>query len=385
VEDQRADARALLALPSAEAPARCVPDVRDVQRPPRHQRLNGLAHVTQDRVRVAVDLLGGDHAPDVVVEGALLAAEADRTVEPVLVGPPHVAERVSDRFHVVPASQVVEMGEHPVRAVRAKRDATVRVAARLVQEGQADAMVSVGSTGATMAAALFTFGRLPGVTRPPLAVVIAAAEHPVVLLDIGSTVEAGPDLLAQFALAGAAYARVRLGLKTPRVGLLSVGSEAGKGDDVRKGAYDAISAALHGLPAEFIGNVEGSDVPLGGRADVVVTDGLTGNVLLKGMEGMLARIARGLVSATGDSPVVRKAFKDATGPLNPDVVGGAVLLGVDGVVVVGHGASSARAVASCIAAAARAANSGLVPAVTETLADLVSRRRVEAGRTGTRT
>src|SRR4051794_19175761 len=341
--------------------------------------------MTQPRVRVAVDLLGGDAAPDVVVDGALLAAEADASIEPVLVGPPDVAAALletrdcAERFDIVPASQVVAMDEHPARAVRAKRDATVRVAARLVSEGTADAMVSAGSTGATMAAAMFTLGRLPGMTRPPLAVVVAASEHPVVLLDIGSTVEAGPDLLAQFALAGTAYARVRLGLDMPRVGLLSVGREDGKGDDVRKEAYDAIDAVLDGLPAQFVGNVEGSDVPLGGPADVVVTDGLTGNVLLKGLEGMVARIAHGLDEVTDADDTVRSALAQASAPFDADEVGGAILLGVDGVAVVGHGGSSARAIEACVHTAARAVRDGLVGHVGAALGDLVERRRAAMG------
>jgi glycerol-3-phosphate acyltransferase PlsX len=340
--------------------------------------------VTPARVRVAVDLLGGDAAPDAVIDGALLAVAEDPAIEPVLVGPPEQASALLSardavqRFDVVPASQAVSMDENPARAVRAKRDATIRVAAQVVHEGRADAVVSAGSTGATVAAALFTIGRVPGVTRPPLAVVIDAAEHPVVLLDVGATVEATPDLLAQFALAGTAYARVRLGLPEPRVGLLSVGAEGGKGDGVRKEAYDALDAALSGLPASFVGNVEGHDVPLGGRADVVVTDGLTGNVLLKGLEGMLARIAQGF-AADGRSDAARDVFTTVAAGFDPDVVGGAVLLGVNGVVVVGHGASGARANAACIRAAASAVRDGVVEQVSTTLADLVARRRAAMG------
>ncbi len=335
----------------------------------------------QERVRVAVDLLGGDHAPETVVDGVLLAVAADSAVDPILVGPPDVAAQLttvrgcSDRFDVVPATQVVEMHEHPARAMRAKGDATVRVAARLVADGGADAVVSAGSTGATMAAALFTLGRVSGVTRPPLAVVLAGAKHPVVLLDVGSTVEAEPGLLTQYALAGTSYARVRLGLPKPRVGLLSVGREDGKGDGVRKEAYDAIGAALADLPAEFVGNVEGDDVPLGGPADVVVTDGLTGNVLLKGLEGMIARIAHGLRDHAGDDTAMQRALAEATAPFNPDVVGGAMLLGVGGVVVVGHGASSAQAVAACIGSAAQAVRDGLVEQVTGDLAEMAMAQR----------
>ncbi|MFL6240923.1 MAG: phosphate acyltransferase PlsX [Actinomycetes bacterium] len=367
-------------MPPAQAAACRVPDLRDLQRPSRHQRLTGYPPV-----RVAVDLLGGDHSPDVVVDGVLSAVADDPALQPILVGPPDAAQQLLaargavDRVQVVAASQVIAMDEDPVRGVRAKRDATVRVAARLVHDGKADALVSVGSTGATMAAALFTLGRLPGVTRPALAVVIDASAHPVVLLDVGATVEGSPDLLAQFALAGAAFARVRLGLDRPRLGLLSVGSEDRKGDAARREAYDAIAGVLDGIPATFVGNVEGHEVPLGGRADVVVTDGLTGNVLLKGLEGMIARIGAGLADAAPGDETVRGAFAQATAPMHPDHVGGAILLGVNGVVLVGHGASSPPAVAACIAAAAEAARADVVAHVAATLGDFVERRRAASG------
>jgi glycerol-3-phosphate acyltransferase PlsX len=227
------------------------------------------------------------------------------------------------------------------------------VAARLVRDGDADATVSAGSTGAALAAALFTLGRLPGVTRPALAVVVPARNGPVVLLDAGANPDAGADLLTQFALSGAAYATTALGLERPRVGLLSNGAEPGKGDALRKQAYDLIAA----LPVDFAGNVEGHDIALGGRADVVVTDGFTGNVALKAIEGALA----------------------LAGAPAADREGGALLLGVDGVAVVGHGASSPRAVAACVGMAADAVRTGLVPALRTVLADLVHRRRVGAG------
>jgi glycerol-3-phosphate acyltransferase PlsX len=334
-------------------------------------------------VRIAVDLMGGDHAPDAVVDGCLLAVAEDPALSVTLVGPADVARRLladrdgADRVDVAAADQVVEMGEDPARAVRAKRNATVRVAAQLVRDGNADALVSVGSTGAALAASLFTLGKLPGVTRSPLAVVVPAAGGPVVLLDAGATVEAEPDLLAQFALAGATYARVLLGIAQPRVGLLSNGSESKKGDPVRKAAYDGLTATFEGLPAEFVGNVEGHDVALGGRADVVVTDGFTGNVLLKGIEGTLALVADSIDAAGSDE--LREAFAAATTTLDPDQTGGAVLLGVRGVVVVGHGSASARAVASCVQLAARSARDGLVAQVATGLADFVARRRSAAG------
>jgi glycerol-3-phosphate acyltransferase PlsX len=314
------------------------------------------------RARVALDLMGGDSAPDAVVDGALLVADERPEIQVVLVGPEEVAAELLDRrnaagrFAVVNATQRVAMDEDPARAVRAKRDASIRVAARLVRDGQADATVSAGSTGAALAAALFTLGRLPGVTRPAIAVVVPALHGPVVLLDAGANPDAGPDLLAQFALTGAAYATTR-GIESPRVGLLNNGAEPGKGDDTRRAAYDLLAA----LPVDFVGNVEGHDVALGGRADVVVTDGFTGNVLLKGIEGALAM--------TGTTPE----------RLDPERHGGALLLGVDGIAVLGHGASSPRAVASCVGIAADAVRDGLLPRLRATLDALVARRREAAG------
>jgi glycerol-3-phosphate acyltransferase PlsX len=306
--------------------------------------------------------MGGDSAPDAVIDGALLVADERPDIQVVLVGPEEVAAELLDRrnasgrFAVVNATQHIAMDEDPARAVRAKRDASVRVAARLVRDGAADATVSAGSTGAALAAALFTLGRLPGVTRPAIAVVVPALHGPVVLLDAGANPDAGPDLLAQFALTGAAYATTR-GVRTPRVGLLSNGAEPGKGDETRRAAY----ALLEALPIAFAGNVEGHDVALGGRADVVVTDGFTGNVLLKGIEGALAM--------TGTTPE----------RLDPQRHGGALLLGVDGVAVLGHGSSTARAVASCVGLAADAVADGLLPRLRATLEALVARRREAAG------
>lgn len=326
--------------------------------------------------RVALDLLGGDRAPDVVVEGAVLAATERPDLRVVLVGPPDVAGRLlaahdaTDLVDVVAASEAVAMGEDPVRAVRAKRDATVRVAARLVRDGLADATVSVGSTGAAVVAAVFTFGRLPGVTRPALAVTIPAEAGPVVLLDAGASTDCTADLLAQFALTGAAFARARLGIADPRVGLLSIGTEPGKGDALRKEAF----TLLAGLPVQFVGNVESSAVTAGGVADVVVADGFTGNVLLKGIEGLWA-LTRSLVSGSLPDPA---AALSALDPLAPERFGG-VLLGVDGVAVIGHGASGPRAVATCVTLAADVARDRLVPRVAQAVADLVVRHRRAAG------
>ncbi len=302
----------------------------------------------------------------------------------LLVGPPELAAELiaarsagidPGRLRIVAARQRIEMFEDPVRAVRSRRDATVRVAARLVRDGEADACVSVGPTGAAMAAALFTLGCLPGVTRPPLAVVVPAVNAPVVLVDAGATVKAGSALLLQFALCGAAYARVHLGIGEPSVGLLSVGSEPGKGDPTRKEAAGLLAEVFAGehVSARFVGNVESSAVVMGGPADVVVTDGFTGNVLLKGMESAVAAVTA--LAWPALDPTGREAIAAVSRRLGPDSQGGAVLLGVDGVVVVGHGASSPAAVAECIAGAARAARADLIAGMRETMAGLLQWRR----------
>ena len=328
--------------------------------------------------------MGGDSAPEAVVDGALCAALEHPGLRIVLVGPPDEAARLlagragSDLVGSVVADETIRMDEDPVPAVRAKRRSSVRVAASLVRSGEVDAFVSAGSTGATVAAALFTLGRVPGMARAGLAVVVPAASAPVILLDAGASPDASVDVLWQLALAGSAYARIRLGLENPRVGLLSIGAEAGKGDELRKQAYDALSR-LAGI--DFVGNVEGGDVAAGGRADVVVTDGFTGNVLLKGMEGAVAMATAALASAIGSDPALREAaallrpaFDQAADSIDPEQHGGALLLGVNGVVVVAHGATTPRALAASIAVAADAVRSDVVARVTAAMDQSVANR-----------
>jgi phosphate acyltransferase len=288
---------------------------------------------------IAVDLLGGDLAPDVVIDGAVLALRRRPDVAVTLVGPPEtagplLAERSHpERLGVVAARQCVRMDEDPVRAVRSRRDATVRVAARLVRDGAADATVSIGSTGAALAAAVFTLGRLPGVTRPSLALIVDGVEGPLIFLDAGANTDCGADLLVQFALCGSAYATVALGVDRPRVGLLTIGAEPGKGDALRKDAFDALGA----LPADridFVGNVEAGVVPLGGTVDVVVTDGFSGNLLLKGVEAAvlaLGQQVRAELADVQDSGPLLAALQRAGSRFRPEQRGGAILLGVDGV------------------------------------------------------
>jgi glycerol-3-phosphate acyltransferase PlsX len=308
-------------------------------------------------VRIAVDLLGGDDAPAGVVDGVLIALGADPALSILLAAPGADGERVVEgvpgplrpRLSVLPAADAVGMGGAAL-AVRSQADATVRVALRAVRDGAADAAVTIGSTGAAVASAVLDLGRLPGVDRPALAVIVPSATGPLVLLDVGAGVRSDADLLRQHGLLGAAYATSVLGLGFPRLGLLSTGTEVGKGGAVRRAAAEQLADVCAGLPCTFVGNVEGQHIPLGGPADVVVTDGLVGNAVLKGIEGAIEMIRR----RTGVVPGFGR-----------DAGRAAVLLGVAGTVVVGHGAADGDDVAACLALAAESYRRGTGDVVAE--------------------
>ncbi len=289
--------------------------------------------------RIAVDLLGGDNAPAAVVDGALLATESDPELHLHLVGPAEPAGAVFSacppahraRLTTTLVQARVGMADAPTRAIRP--ETTVRAAMAAIAAGQADAMVSAGASGATVTAAVVGLGRTPGVRQPPLAAVIPARSGPVILLDAGAAPDASATALVRHAVLGAWYATVLLGLASPRVGLLSIGTEDGKGDRVRRAADALLRSTVLPGSAGYVGAVEGQHVALGGPADVVVTDGFTGNVLLKGIEG--AYVLAGGV------------------PLAHGVPRAAVLLGIAGTVVVCHGAASGADFACGIALAAR--------------------------------
>ncbi|MEV0002019.1 phosphate acyltransferase PlsX [Micromonospora sp. NPDC050980] len=286
---------------------------------------------------MAVDLLGGDDAPAVVVDGALRAVRTDPDLHLLLVGPTEVTDGLIGaldppqraRVTVRPVRTVVGMADHPTAGRGAS---TVRTAVQAVHDGLADAVVSAGSTGATVTAAALGLGRWPGVRRPALVATLPAVDGPVVLLDVGGSLEPGPATLARHAVLGAAYAAVAHAVAAPRVGLLSVGHEAGKGDRLRRSADPVLAAVPLPGGARYVGLVEGYDISLGTRADVVVTDGFTGNVLLKAIEGAYAMA--GGPTANGAAPRA------------------AALLGVAGTVVVCHGAAGPDDLASGIALAA---------------------------------
>jgi glycerol-3-phosphate acyltransferase PlsX len=319
-------------------------------------------------MRVAIDAMGGDRAPAEIVAGALDAAD-QLGVEILLVGIEDAVRaqlpegRLPKGVELLACSDVIAMAEEPGISVRTKKDASVVRTAEAVRDGRADAMVGAGNTGATMASALLRFGRIRGVARPAVAVPIPVPYgRPHLLVDGGATVDCSAEWLVQFAQLGRAYARFRLRADEPTVGLLSNGEEPGKGDELRKQTF----ALLDGQPW-FVGNVEGRDL-MTGRPDVVVTDGFTGNVALKTVEGALKAAAGLVFTVLGSSPEAEQAaevltpllLQGVTDYLDPDTVGGGLLLGVDGVCVISHGSSSARAIVNAVGLAADCARGGVV-------------------------
>lgn len=319
---------------------------------------------------IAVDAMGGDRAPDEIVAGAERAAE-ELGLPIVLVGDP---ARLSTSLEVLPASEVIEMTDDPGKGVRRKKDSSLVRAAEAVRDGRASAMVSAGNTGATWGAALLRMGRIKGVSRPAIATPLPRPGHdlPVVLLDAGANTDAQAEWLVQWAQMGAVFARDRFGTEAPQVGLLSIGEEPGKGDALRKEAHGLLAdgdwAAAAG--AVFAGNVEGRDLMAPG-VDVVVTDGFTGNVALKTLEGAMRSLVGAILGAF-DTDDATRAAGDALmpallplyGQLDPDATGGAMLLGVDGVCIISHGSSSATAIVNACRVAAESVESDLVGKLT---------------------
>jgi phosphate acyltransferase len=313
---------------------------------------------------IAVDAMGGDRAPDEIVAGARQAAEAGAPI--LLVGDP---DRMGDTgdLEVLAASETVEMNEDPARAVRVKKDSSLVRAAEAVRDGRAGAMVSAGNTGAAMASALFRMGRIKGVARPAIATIIPVpGSAPTILLDAGANAECSAAWLVQFAQMGSVFSRLRLGVERPRVGLLSIGEEPGKGNPLAKETHELLASGGAGPDVSFIGNVEGRDV-MSDAADVIVTDGFTGNVVLKTLEGSM-KFAFGAVLAAIGADAVPASCRDSllgellpiAAELDPEAYGGALLLGVDGVCIISHGSSSARAIFNAVEVARQAVRDDLV-------------------------
>jgi glycerol-3-phosphate acyltransferase PlsX len=324
--------------------------------------------VLGEPVTIAVDAMGGDRAPGEIVAGARLAAE-QLGVRVLLVGRP---DEIGDAggLEVVPASEVITMDADPGRSVRRLKDSSLVRAAEAVRDGRADAMVSAGNTGATMASALFRMGRIKGVGRPAIATPIPSTSGglPTILLDAGANAECQPEWLVQFAQMGAVFARARFGVDSPRVGLLTIGEEAGKGNSLVKETYSLLETLewVGGTGAEFIGNVEGRDI-MTGDVDVVVTDGFTGNVALKTLEGLFRAMVDAVNGVFGQieegraaQEVVQPHLDALWEHLDPESTGGAMLLGVDGVCIISHGSSSALAMVNAVRVAADMVTGGVV-------------------------
>ena len=312
--------------------------------------------------------MGGDFAPRNVVDGAL-AATRHFDIGVTLVGRRQPIEVELARYRwldrdlvrIVDAPDVVTMEEAPAAALRRKPGASIRVAADVVAQGRADALVSAGHTGAAVMAAHGAFGMLRGVDRPALAATIPTRQRPAVLLDVGASVECRPQHLLQFAVMGGVYARVGLDIESPRIGLLSIGEEETKGNELTREAHQLLKASLPG----FVGNIEARDV-YSGDADVIVCDGFTGNVALKTSEGLVDMIEAGLLGSFTTrvgSLLARRALRHVRRRVDYSEYGGAPLLGVAGVTIVGHGRSSARAVRNAVALAYRFAAQGVIKRV----------------------
>jgi glycerol-3-phosphate acyltransferase PlsX len=330
--------------------------------------------LTDNTVTIAVDVLGGDDAPAVVLAGVDAALAADSDLKIALTGPedvvvPFAAQR--DRVRAVPTTEFIDMGEHPANAVRSKKDSSIVVGCRLVKDGEAAGFFSAGNTGACMAAATLVMGRIAGVSRPAIATVIPAAERPSVLLDVGANADVKPENLVQFGLMGRAYAQVVLGIDEPTVGLLNIGAEPTKGSML---AQEAHVLMAEGVPG-FVGNVEGREIAEG-STDVIVTDGFTGNVALKLLEGLAKTLLTQVKNAMTSTPirslaasVLKEPLMELKERINPDTYGGAPLLGVRGVCIIGHGSSNPRAVAAGIDVAARAVRGGLTDRIATAVAE----------------
>lgn len=319
-------------------------------------------------IRVAVDGMGGDFAPQEIVKGAALAAR-ERELEIILVGPENALgielkkNRAPKNISLFPATEVIDMNEPPLQALKQKKDASVTVAVDLVRRGKAEAVVSAGNTGAFMAAALFGLGRIEGIERPAIAAIFPTVrESEVLLLDMGANVDCKPRQLLQFAMMGNLYARRVMHIPSPRIGLLNIGEEEEKGNELTAAAYPL----LKGADLNFIGNVESKDI-LTGRVDVIVCDGFVGNVILKFAEStsqaiftlLKEELNRNTLSRMG-AMILSPTFANLRKRIDYDEYGGALLLGVMGICVKAHGRAHAKAIKNAIRVAAESVKENIV-------------------------
>ncbi|WP_373229963.1 phosphate acyltransferase PlsX [Cohnella sp.] len=324
-------------------------------------------------MRIAIDAMGGDHAPHAHVESALAAAIEWPDTHIILVGNPGVLQPLignapPSNVSIEAAMEIIGNDDEPVKAVRRKTDSSMVVAGRMVKEGRADAMISAGNTGALMALGLLVVGRLKGIERPGLAPMFPSLDNVGVLaLDMGANMDAKPEHLLQYALMGSLYRNKVHGIKEPRVGLLNVGTEASKGSELTKAAYELLEKA----PINFVGNVEARDV-LDRSCDVLVCDGFSGNILLKAMEGAASTIFKLLREELTSSfksklaaGVLKPNFRRVRDRMDYNEHNGAPLLGVNGLVVKGHGSSDAKAMKTAIRQTRTAIGNGLIAALAD--------------------
>lgn len=327
-----------------------------------------------EKITITVDAMGGDFAPQVVLEGTADALKADPDLSVILCGPAEVVEPFAaqhERCVAQATTQVIEMGEHPANAVRSKKDSSIVVGCRLVKEGQAQGFFSAGSTGACLAAGTLVIGRIKGVKRPALGQIIPSYKKPTLLMDVGANADCKPEYLVQFAQMGAVYMEKIMGVSQPQVGLLNIGSEEAKGDVFTQDTH----VMLRDQISSFAGNCEPGDL-LSGNFDVVVTDGFTGNVCLKTIEGTAKTVFQYLKDALFSSLsskmgalLVKGKLSALKHKLSPDAYGGAPLLGIKGACIVGHGSSNPLAIRNGVLAAANQARSHVPEVIAATISE----------------
>lgn len=330
-----------------------------------------------DSLPIAVDAMGGDDAPAAIVEGAKMAVSAFG-IPVLLCGRPEelAAAEGIDGITIEPASEVIGMGDEPAASVRKMKDSSIVRGAEAVRDGRARALLSAGNTGAAMAASLLRMGRIKGVSRPAIAVPFPVlGSTPTTLMDCGANADCQPEWLMQFAQMGTVYARARFGLKSPRVGVLTIGEEAGKGNVFVKSVVELMETAHWSevCGATYVGNVEGGDL-MTGVADVIVCDGFTGNVVLKSLEGTVGlaldaiRDALAAPEMATAAAVVNPVLEPLMNTLNPQRTGAAMLLGVKGVSMISHGSSTPYAIGNAIRTASEMVDSGVVEELRATMA-----------------
>lgn len=321
-------------------------------------------------IKIGIDAMGGDHAPDKIVEGAVLALKKDDTLSICLTGDEQKIRKVlqtlsysGDRIEIVPTTEVIEGDDKPVSAIRRKKDSSLVVALKMLKEKKVDAVVSAGNTGALIAGAIFVTGRIQGISRPAITGMYPTVKGPMVMLDIGANADVSPVHLVEFAKMGSLFAQISQGKKQPSVGLVNIGTEETKGNELTKKAYELLKREKE---IHFVGNVEGRDIPKG-IVDVLVCDGFTGNTILKLTEGvaeslfsMLKEVIYSSAKAKLGAMMMKDSLKKMKEDLNYEEIGGAVVLGVDGVVVKAHGSSKENAFSNAILRAAEYHRAGLI-------------------------